>query len=110
MAGILHVCAAGNNERSINEFALYLTVLIFSRFDQVFLTYVIRLVGWPKRVTSSFLPSLDSTQTLRRRGESTLPLSSCWAHMLWLQCTSVTRSISPDEAMIEELGCAAYFG
>ena len=30
-----------------------------------------------------------------------------WAHMLWLQCTSVTWSVSSDEATIDDLGCAA---
>ena len=31
-----------------------------------------------------------------------------WAHMLWFLCTSTTRSVSSDEAVIDELGCAAY--
>jgi len=29
-----------------------------------------------------------------------------WAHMLlWFQCTSVTRSVSSDSAIIDDLGC-----
>ena len=32
-----------------------------------------------------------------------------WAHMLlWFQCASVTRSVSSDSAVIDDLGCAAY--
>ena len=32
-----------------------------------------------------------------------------WAHLLlWFQCTSVTRSVSAAEAVIDDLGCAAY--
>ena len=28
--------------------------------------------------------------------------------LLWFQCTSVTRSVSSDSAVIDDLGCAAY--
>ena len=31
-----------------------------------------------------------------------------WAHMLGFQCTSVTWSVSSDEAVIDDLVCAAY--
>ena len=31
-----------------------------------------------------------------------------WAHMLWFLCTSTTRSVWSDEAVIDDLGCAAY--
>ncbi len=28
--------------------------------------------------------------------------------LLWFQCASVTRSVSSDSAVIDDLGCAAY--